>query len=71
MTQISAHAGEAAVLARMRGDKRVEIADALLAAEEILEVLHNRGTRGVEQECNAGRIADVYQKVRAAKRRLT
>jgi hypothetical protein len=47
------------------------IADALLGAEEILEVLHNRGTRGVEQECDAVRIADVLNTVRAAKLRLT
>lgn len=44
------------------------IAEALLGAEEILEVLSMRGTRGVEQECNAGRIADVLSNVRAAKR---
>lgn len=43
--------------------------DALLGAEEILEALSNRGTRGVERECDAGRIADVLAKVRAAKRR--
>lgn len=47
------------------------IANALLGAEEILEVLHLRGTRGVEQECSAGRIADVYENVRTAKRDLT
>jgi hypothetical protein len=44
------------------------IADALLGAEEILEVLHRRGTRGVEQECNAGRIADVLRTIQVAKR---
>lgn len=47
------------------------IADALLGAEEILKVLHNRGTRGVEQECNAGRIADVLNTIRDAKRFLS
>lgn len=47
------------------------IADALLGAEEILAVLHERGTRGVEEECNAGRIADVLRTVRTAKQYLT
>lgn len=48
-----------------------KVLDALLGAEEILEVLHQRGTRGVEQECSAGRIAEVYDNVRAAKRGIT
>jgi hypothetical protein len=52
-------------------DATAEIADALLGAEEILEVLTMRGTLGVEQECNAGRIANVYRKVLTAKRLLT
>lgn len=45
-----------------------EVTDALLAAEEILETLYLRGTRGLEQESSAGRIADALWKVRAAKR---
>lgn len=48
-----------------------QVLDALLGAEEILEVLHQRGTRGVEQECSAGRIAEVYDTIRAAKRGIT
>lgn len=55
----------------MQVEQTSEIADALLGAEEILEVLSNRGTHGVEQECNAARIYDVFHKVQAAKRRLT
>lgn len=51
-------------------DRYVDIMDALLGAEEILEVLAMRGTSGVEQECNIGRIFDVYEKVCAAKRLL-
>ncbi|MCV7095286.1 hypothetical protein [Mycobacterium kubicae] len=51
------------------GDGQADLMDALLGAEEILEALSNRGTRGVERECDAGRIADVLAKVRAAKRR--
>jgi hypothetical protein len=47
-----------------------EIADALVGAEEILEVLSTQGTRGVERECNAARIYDVLTRVRAAKRHL-
>lgn len=43
------------------------LANALLGAEEILEVLTNRGTRGVAEECNLARIWDVYRNVQAAK----
>lgn len=46
------------------------IADALLGAEEILAVLYERGTRGVEEECSAGRIADVLRAIRTAKRHI-
>lgn len=56
--------------AEARRDASSEIADALVGAEEILEVLSHRGTRGIERECGAGRIADVLATVRAAKRHL-
>ncbi len=51
-------------------DSATVIADALLGAEEILEILHLRGTRGVGRECDTTRIQDVWHKVRAAKLRL-
>ena len=55
-------------LVQQIADVQSKILDALLAAEEILEVLSQRGTRGVEQECNAARVLEVFKKVRAAKR---
>jgi hypothetical protein len=41
-----------------------QLADALLAADEVLTILHLRGTKGIEQESSAGRIADVPLQVR-------
>ncbi|QFG08889.1 hypothetical protein PBI_MALAGASYROSE_39 [Mycobacterium phage MalagasyRose] len=49
-------------------DPNVQILDALIGAEEILGILHDRGTLGLERESNAGRIGDVLHNVRDAQR---
>lgn len=43
------------------------LSDALMAADEVLTILHLRGTEGLHQESGAGRIADVFRKVHDAK----